>query len=101
MFLDLDDFKNVNDTRGHTVGDRLLVVVTERLRATLRPGDTAARLGGDEFAVLMEDTDRSAAEAVAERILEALSEPVDIDGESWSVSASIGISLRRAGHRHR
>ena len=93
MFLDLDDFKHVNDTRGHTVGDRLLVVVTERLRATLRPGDTAARLGGDEFAILMEDTDLAAAEAVAERILQTLSDPVDIDGDSWSVRASIGISV--------
>ncbi len=93
MFLDLDDFKHVNDTRGHTVGDRLLVVVTERLRATLRPGDTAARLGGDEFAILMEDTDLAAAEAVAARILQTLSDPVDIDGDSWSVRASIGISV--------
>ncbi len=93
MFLDLDDFKQVNDTRGHSVGDRLLVVVTDRLRSVLRSRDTAARLGGDEFAVLMEETDRAAAEQMGQRILEVLAQPVSIDGVSWSVKASLGIAL--------
>ena len=57
LFCDLDDFKNVNDTHGHSVGDQLLVTVGERIRHAVRQGDTAARLGGDEFAVLMEDCD--------------------------------------------
>ncbi|QKE82541.1 EAL domain-containing protein [Arthrobacter sp. NEB 688] len=96
MFLDLDDFKQVNDTRGHSVGDRLLVVVTDRLRAVLRSGDTAARLGGDEFAVLMEGTDRASAEQMGQRLLEALAQPVAIDGGSWSVKASLGIALADA-----
>ncbi|WP_404352526.1 EAL domain-containing protein [Phycicoccus jejuensis] len=93
MFLDLDDFKQVNDTRGHSVGDRLLVVVTDRLRSVLRSRDTAARLGGDEFAVLMEETDRAAAEQMGQRILEVLAQPVSIDGVSWAVKASLGIAF--------
>ena len=97
MFLDLDDFKHVNDTRGHSVGDRLLVVVTDRLRGVLRAGDTAARLGGDEFAVLMEGTDRATAEDVGARILDALAQPVAIDGGAWSVNASLGIAVADTG----
>jgi len=92
LYLDLDDFKLVNDGLGHSAGDRLLVAVAERLRACLRPFDTAARLGGDEFAVLIEDT-HSAEDAVrvAQRIEEALATPVPLDSHEVSVHASIGV----------
>lgn len=97
MFIDLDDFKDVNDTHGHTVGDRILVAVADRLRIELRPGDTAARLGGDEFAVLMEGSSREGAEAVAARVLDALHDGVVVDGTTWSVGASIGIAVTEPG----
>ncbi len=93
LVLDLDDYKHVNDTHGRLVGDQLLVAVSDRLRGALRPGDTAARLGGDEFAVLMEQTDRAAAESAAHRVLDALRATIEVDGVSWSASASIGIAL--------
>jgi len=92
LYLDLDDFKLVNDGLGHSAGDRLLVAVAERLRACLRPFDTAARLGGDEFAVLIEDA-HSAQDAVrvAQRIEEALATPVPLDSHDVAVRASIGV----------
>jgi diguanylate cyclase (GGDEF)-like protein len=94
LFLDLDEFKPVNDTLGHDAGDRLLVAVGERLQSCLRPEDTIARLGGDEFTVLLEDiTDVRYAIRVAERLTEALKEPFDLDGEQASVTASIGIAV--------
>ena len=78
MFLDLDDFKLVNDTRGHDVGDLLLVALTPRLTAALRPGDTIARFGGDEFVVLCEDlADDDDAQQIAQRISAACSGPRD------------------------
>ncbi len=92
VVLDVDDFKNVNDSVGHHVGDQLLVEVAARLRSVVREGDTAARLGGDEFAVLMEGASCQAAHEVAERLLEVLAVPVEIDGEPHSVQASIGIA---------
>ncbi|MGZ4493507.1 MAG: putative bifunctional diguanylate cyclase/phosphodiesterase [Nocardioides sp.] len=97
LFCDLDDFKVVNDSHGHSIGDQLLVAVAERLRGALREGDTAARLGGDEFAVLMEDADVTVAREVAGRILEQLAEPVQVDGNGWSVRASIGIAEATPG----
>ncbi len=92
LYLDLDDFKNVNDSLGHQVGDELLVVAGERLRHAVRQGDTAARLGGDEFAVLMEAADVESAQEVAERLIAALAEPVEIDGHRHVVRASVGIA---------
>ena len=92
MFLDLDDFKHVNDSLGHDVGDRLLVAVAERIGAAIRQGDTAARLGGDEFGVLLEDADLATAREVADRLLEELSLPVSVDGTPHSVRASIGMT---------
>jgi diguanylate cyclase (GGDEF)-like protein/PAS domain S-box-containing protein len=94
MFLDLDDFKLVNDTRGHDVGDLLLVALTPRLSSALRPGDTIARFGGDEFVVLCEDlSDDADALAIAERIEQACSGSVVIGDCEHSVSLSIGVVL--------
>jgi diguanylate cyclase (GGDEF)-like protein len=94
LFLDLDDFKPINDRFGHDAGDRLLRSVAERLRACVRPEDTVARLGGDEFTILLEDiVDVRYAIGVAERIEEALQEPFPIDGHEGRVTASIGIAI--------
>ncbi len=99
MLIDLDDFKTVNDTRGHAVGDALLVAVSERLQHTLRPSDTCARLGGDEFAVLLEglgDDDEEASQ-LAERIQATLRLPFSIGDEQISIRASIGVSTSDTG----
>jgi diguanylate cyclase (GGDEF)-like protein/PAS domain S-box-containing protein len=100
LFLDLDDFKKVNDSLGHVVGDELLVAVAERISTCLRPADTAARLGGDEFAILLEDA-RGVPDAivVAERILEALRAPITLQGKRTVIETSVGIasSDRRSG----
>ncbi|MEX2246861.1 MAG: EAL domain-containing protein [Dehalococcoidia bacterium] len=93
LFMDIDDFKSVNDTVGHRAGDRLLVDVAGRLNAQLRGGDTAARLGGDEFAVLLEDADEAEAVAVASRIIEGLRSPMILDGREVFVRLSMGIAL--------
>ena len=93
VFFDLDDFKQINDSVGHGVGDAVLVEVGTRLTRILRPEDTAARLGGDEFAVLMEDGDLAQRRLVAERLQAALVEPVLIDGTSHEITASIGLAL--------
>jgi diguanylate cyclase (GGDEF)-like protein/PAS domain S-box-containing protein len=94
LYLDLDDFKPINDRLGHAVGDRMLVAVSERLRACMRSADTVARLGGDEFGVLLE-TVLGPNEPVqaAERILAAFAEPFTIDGEPLSIALSVGITL--------
>lgn len=97
MFLDLDNFKNVNDTLGHAAGDSLLVTVADRLRNCLRQTDTPARLGGDEFAILVEDILNPHEELiVADRILSAVRAPVEVDGKHAFVGASIGIALSSA-----
>jgi diguanylate cyclase (GGDEF)-like protein/PAS domain S-box-containing protein len=93
LFLDLDEFKTVNDGIGHEAGDELLVAVAGMLLASLRPMDTAARLGGDEFAILLEDlTEADAAEHAADRILAALETPIKIAGRELVIGASIGIA---------
>jgi diguanylate cyclase (GGDEF)-like protein/PAS domain S-box-containing protein len=92
LFCDLDDFKTVNDSLGHAAGDQLLRQVALLLRACIRPGDTAARLGGDEFGILLEETDAEGGTLVAERIHQALSMPIAIEGRQLSVTASIGIA---------
>ena len=103
LFLDLDDFKVVNDTMGHAAGDQLLVAVGERIRAAVREGDLAARLGGDEFAVLVIDQpDLRHAIAVARRLIDVLGMPFPIAGRETVVGASVGIAMARdatvAGH---
>ena len=94
LFLDLDDFKDVNDGLGHAVGDRMLQLVASRLRGVLRAEDSACRLGGDEFAFLLEDATPARAERVAERILAALAAPFELGEGTATLSASIGIAVR-------
>ncbi len=94
FFLDLDRFKIINDSLGHTIGDQLLVVVGRNLVDCIRPGDTIARLGGDEFAILLENiTDPAYTVTVAERIREKLDRPLDIKGHEVFTSISVGIAL--------
>ena|GEM_PF-857742 len=98
LFLDLDDFKVVNDTLGHEAGDQLLAAVAKRIEATLRPGDSVARLGGDEFAVLLQNMEgESIARRVADRITRQLSTPFAIEGRELFVHASIGIAALVSG----
>ncbi|MDG4826652.1 GGDEF domain-containing protein [Asanoa sp. WMMD1127] len=93
LLLDLNDFKDVNDTLGHQAGDDLLRVTAQRLRRCVRPGDTVARLGGDEFSVLLSDTSAEDAVATAHRIHGALGREVRVDGRLVRPSASIGIAV--------
>ena len=96
LFLDLDDFKSVNDTLGHVAGDRVLQIISSRVRSALRAGDTVARLGGDEFAVLLEDVvDETAVSEIVEGLLELISAPLSMDGREVSVECSIGIAVAR------
>jgi diguanylate cyclase (GGDEF)-like protein/PAS domain S-box-containing protein len=100
VFLDLDDFKTVNDTLGHDAGNELLVAVADRLRGILRPADTAARLGGDEFAILLEDVPgEQEALAIAERVTVALGEPFTLADHQVLVRASLGVAVAEAEHR--
>ncbi len=99
MFLDLDHFKNLNDTRGHAVGDLLLVEVARRLQHGVREGDTISRLGGDEFVVVLEDLSADAAEAgtqawlVGEKVRETLARPYELDGHEYHCTGSLGVTL--------
>jgi diguanylate cyclase (GGDEF)-like protein/PAS domain S-box-containing protein len=93
LFLDLDDFKTVNDSLGHVAGDLVLRAVADRLAACLRDGDTVGRLGGDEFAVLVEDADSSDTQTVAGRILGAFADPFEVAGRQVRLSASIGVAF--------
>jgi diguanylate cyclase (GGDEF)-like protein len=98
LFLDLDDFKIVNDTLGHAAGDRLLVEVGDRLRSVLRTEDLAARLGGDEFALLLDDeTDLERSMNVANRLIDAFRINFQVEGQDITVGASIGLAVARAG----
>jgi diguanylate cyclase (GGDEF)-like protein/PAS domain S-box-containing protein len=94
LFIDLDNFKTVNDSLGHVAGDMLLKLIAERIQRTLRTMDVVSRHGGDEFLVVLPDLESTEAPVpVAEKLLAAISEPVEIEGQSLSVSPSIGISL--------
>ena len=98
LFIDLDDFKILNDNHGHARGDEVLAAVAGRLDGVLRPADTAARLGGDEFAVLLEDVeDEADALAVATRIAESLRQPVALADATIRVAASIGVAIGSGG----
>ncbi len=97
LFMDLDRFKLVNDSYGHLAGDKLLVQVANRLRSGLSPSDSIARMSGDEFVVLVEDIDSiEKVIAVAERLLQMLEEPFEVDNHHIFMSASIGVGLTRA-----
>jgi diguanylate cyclase (GGDEF)-like protein len=100
QFIDLDDFKIVNDTLGHPVGDELLRVVGERIVGSVRTGDAVARLGGDEFAVLLWSSSADQAEIAAERIREALGEPYHLQGHVVSIGASTGLVHRTTEGPH-
>lgn len=94
LFLDLDNFKLVNDSLGHEAGDRLLVKVSERLKDSLRPEDTLARFGGDEFVVVLQEIpDEGEAPRVSQRIMEVMRRPLTVEGRELSVTTSIGIAL--------
>jgi diguanylate cyclase (GGDEF)-like protein len=93
LCLDLDDFKTVNDTLGHPIGDKLLRAVAERLAGAVRETDTVARLGGDEFAILHSEADRHSSEALARRLVDALATPVVIDGHEINTGISIGVAV--------
>ena len=97
LFIDLDDFKNVNDSLGHVEGDLLISQVGERLAATIRPEDTAARLGGDEFALLLVEVDETQAEAVASRVLHAFDRPYQLSERAIRMGGSVGVAHSWAG----
>ncbi len=99
LFLDLDGFKAINDSLGHHVGDRVLAVVGERIARELRSVDTGARFGGDEFAILLDDTGLEGALLVADRVRDALREPMDLHGSRVSIGASTGVATSAAGYR--
>jgi diguanylate cyclase (GGDEF)-like protein len=100
LFLDLDDFKTINDSLGHPAGDQVLVTVAERLRRCIRPSDTVARLGGDEFGILLDDmSGPSDALLAAERIIQTLNAPAYLDGREVSIRASVGITLDTHGEK--
>src|SRR5882724_219913 len=98
VFIDLDEFKQVNDQYGHSAGDEVLATLGERLKTVIRAGDSVARLGGDEFAVLLTAVREPAEPAiVAERLLEQITAPIDVAGRQLSLTASIGIALGSSG----
>jgi len=93
MFVDLDHFKNVNDTLGHRIGDELLIAVATRLKSTVRDVDTVSRQGGDEFVLILPDTDADGAAHVAGKLLEAVAQPYQIESFELTVTLSIGIAI--------
>lgn len=92
LYIDLDDFKAINDTGGHDIGDKVLMQIAKRLKSNLRNGDFVARLGGDEFAVALIDIDRATTKIIAEKLIHACREPLNIDGRTFQIGASIGIA---------
>jgi diguanylate cyclase (GGDEF)-like protein len=101
LFMDLDRFKNINDSLGHTIGDQLLIAIARRVEGCLRPMDTVARLGGDEFAILLDGLeDFSHAIHVAERVQDELMQPFNLKGHEVYTTASIGIALSTTGYDH-
>jgi diguanylate cyclase (GGDEF)-like protein len=100
VFIDLDNFKRVNDSLGHHAGDRLLIAAAKRLEGCVRPSDTVARLGGDEFVILLEHLGSEATSEgalIAENILAQFSQPFELDSKQYIVGASVGLAFARAG----
>ncbi|MEA3521449.1 MAG: GGDEF domain-containing protein, partial [Campylobacterota bacterium] len=94
LFIDLDHFKEINDSFGHAYGDKVLIETAQRIKKSVRKGDTVARLGGDEFTVLLENIHSPfEAQRIAQKILDTLREPFDIDNHKVNVTTSIGISI--------
>jgi diguanylate cyclase (GGDEF)-like protein/PAS domain S-box-containing protein len=93
FFVDLDNFKSINDVFSHTVGDELLILLAKRIQICLRESDTVARIGGDEFAILLEDIDQFNVDLVAQKVLKSVSEPARIKEATITITTSIGISL--------
>ncbi len=96
IYLDLDGFKLVNDTLGHAAGDQVLIEVARRLEPLLRVGDTLARLGGDEYALLCEEVGDEEVRAIADRVIETMAEPIEVQGRAITQAASIGVALYEA-----
>ncbi|MDE2496811.1 MAG: diguanylate cyclase, partial [Xanthomonadaceae bacterium] len=92
-FFDLDNFKEINDTAGHSVGDDVICTVAQRLSEGVREGDVLCRFGGDEFLLLLPDTDAAAAEVMTRRLIERICQPVDVEGRSLDIAASAGFSI--------
>lgn len=99
LLLDLDAFKSINDTLGHTAGDQVLITVAERIRGAVRTTDVVARLGGDEFAIIMPATGADQAAVVGQRILAAIKEPIELPGRTVRCGASLGLSVGEAGQK--
>lgn len=97
LFLDLDDFKPVNDTFGHAAGDDVLHEVAARITGALRPADLVARYGGDEFAVLLDSADEDFARRISQRLIATISAPIDVGGQPIQLGVSIGVTLTREG----
>lgn len=94
LYIDLNNFKPVNDTFGHEAGDRVLVSIAERLRATVRESDTVSRIGGDEFVLVVHEVGcADDAKAIGEKVLAAIREPIEVDGQVCRIDASVGVSL--------
>lgn len=99
MFVDLDNFKSLNDTMGHDVGDMMLQIVAQRLAICVREGDTVSRVGGDEFMVMLENLNENAeeagalAETIGKKILTAINQPLQLAGHEYISTASIGITV--------
>ncbi len=102
LFMDVDDFKNVNDSLGHDAGDKVLQEVSRRLEDCMRPVDTAARLGGDEFAVLIHGAEKEMqAVEIAQRVMESLAAPIALEDRDVTIATSIGIAVQRSGDDQR
>jgi len=94
LYVDLDEFKAVNDTYGHSTGDQVLIAVAQRMTGLLRPGDTVARMSGDEFVILCEDLDEEPpAYAIASRVVNALSQVLEVAGHEVHITASVGVAF--------
>lgn len=93
LFIDLDEFKAINDELGHSAGDEVLQIVAERLRQNCRDQDVIARFGGDEFSLIITDTNADAVESTAKRVLQSIREPISIDKRLYELGGSIGISV--------
>ena len=93
LFMDLDDFKTINDSLGHVAGDVVLTHVSQRLRGCLRPEDTVARLGGDEFAILLEEASFTDVGVIADRLLASLQQPFEAGSKQVHIGASMGVAF--------